>query len=75
MLAKRLLLAFVVVGALSAQHGYTPLDVETGGFFYRTNCMSCHGPQNAFPVFHRPLVESAHFVKRRHHGRPIVVAG
>jgi len=31
-------------GALLAQHGYTPSDVENGGRLYRTNCSSCHGP-------------------------------
>lgn len=44
MSAKLLLLSVVATGALFAQHGYTPSDVENGGRLYRTNCASCHGP-------------------------------
>jgi putative heme-binding domain-containing protein len=34
----------LAAGALLAQHGYTPADVESGGRLYRANCASCHGP-------------------------------
>jgi cytochrome c oxidase cbb3-type subunit 3 len=30
-------------GTLSAQHNFTPADVEDGGRLYRSNCVSCHG--------------------------------
>jgi putative heme-binding domain-containing protein len=32
------------VGALSAQHSYTPADIEDGGRLYQANCARCHGP-------------------------------
>jgi putative heme-binding domain-containing protein len=31
------------MGALFAQHGYTPSDVEKGRLLYSTNCAACHG--------------------------------
>ena len=40
----RFFLPLVAAGALCAQHGYTPSDVENGGRLYRANCASCHGP-------------------------------
>jgi putative heme-binding domain-containing protein len=43
MFVTRVILPFVAAGALFAQHGYTPSDVENGGRLYRTNCQSCHG--------------------------------
>jgi putative heme-binding domain-containing protein len=43
MITVRFFLLFVVAGALFAQHGYTPADVENGGRLFRTNCQSCHG--------------------------------
>jgi cytochrome c oxidase cbb3-type subunit 3 len=30
---------------LAAQHSYSPADIEDGGKLFRTNCVSCHGPQ------------------------------
>jgi cytochrome c oxidase cbb3-type subunit 3 len=30
---------------LAAQHSYGPADIEDGGKLFRTNCVSCHGPQ------------------------------
>jgi putative heme-binding domain-containing protein len=43
---KRLfLLQFAAVGALFAQHSFTPIDVEDGGRLFRANCTICHGAQ------------------------------
>jgi putative heme-binding domain-containing protein len=44
MVRVRFLIPFLAAGALLAQHGYTPADVENGGRLYRANCQSCHGP-------------------------------
>jgi len=44
MFIARTVLPCFVASILFAQHGYTPFDVESGGRLYRTNCMSCHGP-------------------------------
>jgi cytochrome c oxidase cbb3-type subunit III len=30
---------------LAAQHSFTPADIEDGGKLFRTNCVSCHGPE------------------------------
>lgn len=30
---------------LFAQHSFTPADIEDGGKLFRTNCVSCHGPE------------------------------
>ncbi|HEX4276801.1 MAG TPA: c-type cytochrome [Bryobacteraceae bacterium] len=40
-----LCLHFVAVGALFAQHSFTPIDVEDGGRLFRANCTICHGAQ------------------------------
>jgi putative heme-binding domain-containing protein len=43
---KRLLcLQWIVVSGLSAQHSFTPIDVEDGGRLFRANCTICHGAQ------------------------------
>jgi cytochrome c oxidase cbb3-type subunit III len=45
----RLLFALVMAACmgipLAAQHSYGPADVEDGGKLFRTNCVSCHGPE------------------------------
>jgi putative heme-binding domain-containing protein len=30
---------------LAAQHSFAPSDIEDGGKLFRTNCVSCHGPE------------------------------
>jgi len=30
---------------LAAQHSFTPADIVDGGKLFRTNCVSCHGPE------------------------------
>lgn len=43
---KRVLFALALTaGALSAQHSFTPIDVEDGGRLYRANCAVCHGAE------------------------------
>jgi putative heme-binding domain-containing protein len=37
-------LYLIAACALLAQHSYTRADIEDGGRLYRTNCLSCHGP-------------------------------
>jgi putative heme-binding domain-containing protein len=32
-------------GALFAQHGYSPADIDAGGRLYRSNCVNCHGQE------------------------------
>jgi putative heme-binding domain-containing protein len=61
MFANRVFLPLVVAGALFAQHGYTPSDVENGGRLYRTNCASCHGPNGDL----QPGVDLGHGKFRR----------
>ena len=39
-----LALAAVTAGPLSAQHSYSPADIEDGGRLYQTTCARCHGP-------------------------------
>ena len=34
----------LTVGALCAQEGYRPADIQTGKQLYRVNCTHCHGP-------------------------------
>ena len=34
----------LAAGIASAQHGYTPSEIEEGGRQYRLNCITCHGP-------------------------------
>jgi len=41
---SKFLLPLALTGALFAQHGYTPSDVENGARLYRVNCSACHGP-------------------------------
>jgi putative heme-binding domain-containing protein len=61
MFVTRFFLPLVVAGALFAQHGYTPADVENGGRLYRTNCSSCHGPNGDL----QPGVDLGHGKFRR----------
>jgi putative heme-binding domain-containing protein len=46
------LLAFVelalMAGALCAQQGYSPADVQAGKKLYGVNCTACHGPNGDF---------------------------
>ena len=44
LVGMKFLLPLLFAGALLAQHGYTPSDVENGGRLYSANCASCHGP-------------------------------
>lgn len=39
-----LVAATCVVSPLTAQHSYTPADIEDGGRLYQSNCARCHGP-------------------------------
>ena len=39
-----LALAAWAVCPLSAQHSYSPADIEDGGRLYQTSCARCHGP-------------------------------
>jgi putative heme-binding domain-containing protein len=43
LLSLSLLLA--IPAALSAQHTYTPADIQEGGRLFRANCVLCHGPE------------------------------
>ena len=43
LLALSLFLA--IPAALSAQHSYTPADIQEGGRLFRANCVLCHGPE------------------------------
>src|SRR5690349_9717090 len=45
---KAVLGLFLLAGVLSAQHSYTPADVENGARLYRGNCVNCHGPDGNF---------------------------
>jgi putative heme-binding domain-containing protein len=44
MLSVRFCLLALTAGALLAQQGYPPADVQAGKQLYRVNCTSCHGP-------------------------------
>jgi putative heme-binding domain-containing protein len=61
MLALKLFLPLLAAGALLAQHGYTPSDVENGGRLYRSNCSACHGPNGDL----QPGVDLGHGKFRR----------
>jgi cytochrome c oxidase cbb3-type subunit 3 len=41
----RLILVIATGIPLAAQHSFTPADIEDGGKLFRTNCVSCHGPE------------------------------
>jgi len=44
-----LLAAFALTtGALRAQQGYSPADIQTGKQLYGVNCSNCHGPKGDF---------------------------
>ena len=44
-----LLAAFTLMaGALCAQQGYSPADIQTGKRLYGLNCTNCHGPNGDF---------------------------
>ena len=46
MYSVRLALAAAsMVIPLAAQHSFTPADIADGGKLFRTNCVSCHGPE------------------------------
>jgi putative heme-binding domain-containing protein len=45
MWAIRVSLPLLAVGALFAQHGYSPADVDAGARLYRSNCVNCHGAE------------------------------
>ena len=38
-------LLLALPAALSAQHTYTPADIQEGGRLFRANCVLCHGPE------------------------------
>lgn len=61
MFARGFYLYCAVAGALLAQHGYTPADVESGGRLYRVNCIACHGPNGDL----QPGVDLGHGKFRR----------
>ena len=44
MLSLRICLLSCVAGALCAQQGYSPADIQAGKQLYRVNCTNCHGP-------------------------------
>ena len=44
MLSLRICLFACVAGALFAQQGYPPADIQAGKQLYRVNCTNCHGP-------------------------------
>jgi putative heme-binding domain-containing protein len=48
MCCLRLLLLGLMAGALCAQQGYSPADIQTGKQLYRVNCSNCHGPNGDF---------------------------
>jgi putative heme-binding domain-containing protein len=45
LLCLQFFLVFSLFRPLSAQHSFTPIDVEDGGRLYRANCSICHGAQ------------------------------
>src|SRR5580704_19513990 len=48
MCSLRFLLLASVAGALCAQQGYNPADVQAGKQLYSVNCSHCHGPKGDF---------------------------
>jgi putative heme-binding domain-containing protein len=44
MLSLRFCLFALMAGALCAQQGYSPADIQTGKQLYGVNCSNCHGP-------------------------------
>jgi putative heme-binding domain-containing protein len=44
MWSLRFFLLSLMAGALCAQQGYSPADVQAGKQLYRVNCTNCHGP-------------------------------
>jgi putative heme-binding domain-containing protein len=70
MFPARFVLPFVVAGALFAQHGFTPADVESGQRLYRANCQACHGPNGDL----QPGVDLGHGKFRRAKGDEEVMA-
>jgi putative heme-binding domain-containing protein len=42
------LLSALMAGALCAQQGYSPADIQTGKQLYGVNCSNCHGPNGDF---------------------------
>jgi putative heme-binding domain-containing protein len=47
-LSPRFCLFVAMAGALCAQQGYRPADVQTGKQLYGVNCTNCHGPKGDF---------------------------
>jgi len=48
MLSLRFCLFALMAGALSAQQGYSPADIQAGKQLYGVNCSNCHGPNGDF---------------------------
>ena len=38
----------LMAGALCAQEGYNPADIQAGKHLYGVNCSACHGPNGDF---------------------------
>lgn len=45
---RGVLVFLFLTGILTAQHSYTPADIENGARLYRGNCINCHGPDGDF---------------------------
>ena len=54
-------------GALFAQQGYSPADIQAGKQLYRVNCSHCHGPNGDSVVGRRS--RPRHFQARLHRQR------
>ena len=52
MCSLRFLLLASVAGAMCAQQGYNPADVQAGKQLYAVNCSHCHGPKGATQAPH-----------------------
>jgi putative heme-binding domain-containing protein len=48
MLSLRFCLLVSLAGALFAQQGYSPADIQAGKKLYGVNCSNCHGPNGDF---------------------------